>query len=145
MILFLDNNADRAKFKTYCEHLLEKKAYVEVKEKKPQRSLSQNKYLHVCLAYFASEFGYDLETVKQDIFKKIVNEDIFKRERNNRHGTKVIYLRSTAELNTEELTTALERFRNYSATQAGLYIPEPNEQQAIMEAERQIAMFEQYL
>lgn len=145
MVLMLDCDADRQKFRTYCDYLLKKQVIVEVKERKRQRSLSQNSYLHVVLAYFASEFGYDLETVKYDFFKRQVNKDIFARERRNKNGISVTYMRSSRDLDTGEMTTAIERFRNWSASEAGLYIPEPNEYDAIMEAEKQIALYEKYL
>lgn len=145
MILDLNNGADRQKFRTYTEYLMKKGCVAEIKERKHQRSLSQNSYLHVVLAYFASEFGYDLETVKYDLFKRQVNHDLFARERENRNGLKVTYMRSTRDLDTGEMTTAIERFRNWSASEAGLYIPEPSEQNAILEAEKQIAFYEKYL
>lgn len=145
MILNLSKDGDRSKFRSYCEYLLKRQVIAEVKERKHQRTLAQNSYLHVCLAYFASEFGYDLETVKYDIFKRQVNRDIFARERENRNGLKVTYMRSTRDLDTGEMTTAIERFRNWCAAEAGLYIPEANEYDALLEAEKQIAMYEKYL
>ena len=145
MILDLSKDGDRSKFRSYCEYLLKRQVIVEVKERKHQRSLSQNSYLHVCLAYFASEFGYDLETVKYDIFKRQVNNEIFARERENRNGKRVVYMRSSRDLDTGEMTTAIERFRNWSASEAGLYIPEPHEYDALLEAEKQIALYEKYL
>lgn len=145
MILDLSKDGDRSKFRSYCEYLLKRQVPVEVKERKHQRSLSQNSYLHVVLSYFASEFGYDLETVKYDLFKRQVNHDIFARERANRNGVVVTYMRSTRDLDTGEMTTAIERFRNWSASNAGLYIPEPNEYDALLEAEKQIALYEKYL
>lgn len=35
--------------------------------------------------------------------------------------------RSTADLDTKELTTAIDRFRNYSSKEAGIYLPEPSD------------------
>ena len=145
MILDLSKDFDRKKCREYVDYLMKRQVIVEVKERKHQRSLSQNSYLHVCLAYFASEFGYDLETVKYDIFKRTVNSEIFARERENRNGLRVTYMRSTRDLDTGEMTTAIDRFRNWSASEAGLYIPEPNEQEALLEVEKQIAMYEKYL
>ena len=145
MILDLGRDYDRQKFRSYCEWLLKRQVVVEVKERKYRRTLAQNRYLHVCLAYFASEFGYDLEFVKYDIFKRRVNGHIFRRERENRRGQSVTYYRSTTTLDTGEMTTAIERFRNWSASEAGLYIPQANEYDALLEAEKQIAMYEQYL
>ena len=145
MILELSKDGDRSKFRSYCEYLLKRQVVVEVKERKHQRSLAQNRYLHTILAYFASEFGYSLEQTKYDLFKRTVNKDIFEVERENRRGKKIVYLRSTRDLDTGEMTTAIERFRNWSASEAGLYIPEANEYDALLEAEKQIAMYEKYL
>lgn len=145
MILDLNNSSDRQKFRTYTEFLLKKQVVVEVKERKHQRSLAQNRYLHTILAYFASEFGYSLEQTKYDLFKRTVNKDIFEVERENRRGKRIVYLRSTRDLDTGEMTTAIERWRNWCASEAGLYIPSPNEFDALLEAEKQIALYEKYL
>lgn len=145
MILDLSKPFDRQKLDTYTAFLKEKGRIVDVKERKRQRSPAQNRYLHLLLGYFASEFGYDLETVKHDIFKKTVNKDIFIRERRNKQGSVVTFVRSTTTLDTGEMTTAIERFRNYSAAEAGLYLPAPNEYDALLEAEKQIEMYEKYM
>lgn len=145
MILNLNNDVDRQKFRTYCDYLLKRQVYVEVKERKMQRTLAQNRYLHLLLSYFASEFGYDLESVKYDIFKKTVNKDIFMRQRENKLGQTITYVRSTTSLDTGELSTAIDRFRNWSAAEVGLYLPEADEYDALLEAEKQIALCEKYL
>ena len=149
-IFNLHNPYEAQQFKEYCNKVYEEciKAplgLVEVKKKHRQRSDSQNRYLHVCLGYFASEFGYSLEEVKQDIFKRKLNKDIFEVERTNRRGQKVRRLRSTRDLDTLELTNALERFRNWSSAVSGLYIPSPNETEALFAAQKQMEEYEQYL
>lgn len=149
-IFNLHNPYERQQFKDYCNKVYEEciKAHlglVEVKKKHRQRSDSQNRYLHVCLGYFASEFGYSLEEVKQDIFKRKLNKDIFEVERVNRRGQIVRRLRSTRDLDTLELTKALERFRNWSSAVAGLYIPSSNETEALFAAQQQMEQYEQYL
>lgn len=141
----LNNEVDRQEYKDYCNRMFKERGIVEVKKKHRPRSLSQNSYLHVCLSYFASEFGNTLEEVKYDIFKKVVNRQIFARERQNKRGEKVVYMRSTTDLDTKEMTDAIERFRNYSSNFAGLYIPAPNEGEALFEAQKQIALYEKYL
>lgn len=151
MIFNLKNEKDRQDYKEYCnalyKHAIEqdKTIIVEVKKKYRSRSLAQNSYLHVCLSYFASEFGYDLEYVKYNIFKQIVNREIFAKQRENKRGQIATYWRSTSDLDTNELTTAIEKFRNYSSMVAGLYIPEPHENDAIIEAMKQVALYEKYL
>ena len=75
MILDLSKDFDRRKCREYVDYLLKRQVVVEVKEKKHQRSLAQNAYAHLLFSYFASETGYDLESVKYDIFKRTVNRE----------------------------------------------------------------------
>ncbi len=146
----LKNEVDRQDFKSYVNDLYkvgkEKGFIIEVKRKQLPRSLAQNAYLHFCLSYFASEFGYMLEEVKQDIFKKQVNYNIFARQRMNRRKQVVTYMRSSSDLDKKEMTDAIEHFRNWSQNYAGLYIPEPADgTDAYAEAMKQIAEYENYL
>lgn len=149
-IFNLHNEYERQQFKDYCNRVYEEclKAplgLVEVKRKHRQRSSSQNAYLHVCLGYYASEFGYSIDEVKQDIFKRMLNKDIFEVERVNRRGEKVIRLRSSRDLDTGEMTLAIERFRNWSSAVAGLYIPSPNETEALFAAQQQMERYSEFL
>ena len=82
--------------------------------------------------------------MKCDLFKRKINPEIFIRERENKRGEKVKYLRSSADLSTAEMTTAIERFRNYSASVAGLYIPSPNENQFLQYVEQEIEKYKEY-
>jgi len=141
----LSNPYDRQKFKEKANQLVLKQEYVELKVKHTQRSLAQNSYLHLLLGYFASEFGYTLEEVKFDLFKKHCNPDIFIKKRRNKRGNVVKYVRSSTELDKAEMTTAIERFRNYSAAQCGLYLPEPNEHEAIFFAQQQLEQYQNYV
>jgi len=134
----LANIYDRQKFKSACNLLVQKNEYVELKRKKNKRSLAQNSYLHCLLGYFGTEFGLTIEEVKFDIFKKICNLDIFQRERINKRGQKVKYIRSSVELDKGEMTTAIERFRNYSSAECGLYLPSPHEGELLFFAQQQI-------
>lgn len=141
----LNNPYDRQQFKEKVEHALSKGYLVELKRKTTQRSLAQNSYLHVLLGYFASEFGYTLEEVKIDIFKRTCNKEIFERERLNRRGQKVRYVRSSTELDKREMTEAIERFRNYSSARCGLYLPSPNEGEALFYAQQQIERYKEFM
>lgn len=141
----LKNVYDRKKFKEACNQMVLNNEYVELKKKKTQRSLAQNSYLHCLLGYFASEFGYTLEEVKFDIFKKICNRDIFEKKRVNRRGQEITYIRSSTELDKAEMTTAIERFRNYSSAQCGLYLPSPNEGEMLFFAQQQIEQCKDYM
>lgn len=141
----LKNVYDRKRFKEACNQMVLKNEYVELKKKNTQRSLAQNSYLHCLLGYFASEFGFTLEEVKFDIFKKICNRDIFERKRINRRGQEITYIRSSTELDKAEMTTAIERFRNYSSAQCGLYLPAPHEGEMLFFAQQQTEQCKEFM
>ncbi|WP_228372391.1 hypothetical protein [Chryseobacterium daeguense] len=121
------------------KHLLDKNAKIEVLEKKKNRTYSQNNYLHLILGWYALEYGDTLEEIKQEHFKKIVNPGIFKTEFiNKKTGEVRDRWRSTKELNTEEMSLATERFRNYSMKTLNLYLPEPKDIVYLEEIENQL-------
>ena len=110
---------------------------IELKEKKAKRSISQNAYLHLVMSWFGLEFGYTLEEVKQEIFKKAVNPEIF--YEGEKDGiVKIERWRSTADLNTGEMTTAIDRFRDFSAKH-GCYLPEPKDLSYLEEIENELS------
>ena len=146
MLYDLRNSVDSVYFREKARELADaQKDVVELSKKTMRRTIKQNAYLHVCLALFASEFGQTLEEVKVDVFKRTVNNALFTGRRKNRRGEDVAYLKSSSELTTAELTTAIERFRNFSAQIAGLYIPAPEERDALLEAQKQINVYQNYL
>lgn len=138
MIFNLKNEYEVPKFKDYVNRLFREHAVVEVKKKLPNRTLAQNSYLHLLLGYFASEYGCSLEEVKIDYYKRICNRDLFERKTINKKGKEVTYLRSSAELTTGEMTLSIDRFRNWSASVAGIYLPAANEQQMLIYAQQEI-------
>ena len=138
MIFNLANPYDVDKYKEYVNTLYKKKAVVEVKEKKKNRSLKQNAYLHCILSYFACEYGLSTEEVKLDIFKRTCNKDIFIRKKTNKYGKEVECVRSSATLDTLEMTTAIERYRHWSSAVAGIYLPSPQENDYLIRCQQVI-------
>ncbi len=149
MLFNLSSEKDRQDFRRYINDLYlwgcEKGGVVEIKKRHRPRSLAQNAYLHICIALFASEYGVTCEEAKYEFFKKRYNPDIFVKERVNRRGQTIKYIRSSADLDTEEMTRAIESFRNKVAEEFSLYIPAPDEHDALLEAEKQIARYAEYL
>ena len=128
------------------KHLIEKKKTFELTQKKEKRTLNQNRYLHLILSFFALEYGETLEYVKLEFFKKLVNKQIFEYERINvKTGEIRIDYRSSASLNTKEMTDAIDRFRNYASKEAGIYLPTPEEGIMLKEIELQIKNNEQWI
>ena len=126
MLLDLSNKFEANKATTRLNKLIAKGSKIELTEKKPKRSLKQSAYEHILFTLFAMEFGYDIEYVKQKIFKIEVNRSIFKDEYIDSDNRVVICWKSTADLKTDEATLSIDRFRSYSSTN-GLYLPTPEE------------------
>tara|TARA_R110002012_G_scaffold190633_1_gene358227 strand:- start:33123 stop:33566 length:444 start_codon:yes stop_codon:yes gene_type:complete len=138
---------DKNRAKERLEWLIAKGKQFEIKEKRQRRSIAQNSYLHLILTWYAIEYGESVEFVKQEVFKKHINGHIFKSEFVNRKtGEMREDWRSTASLDSAELTSAIDRFRNYSSKEAGIYLPTPDDMHLIQQMEREISKYDkQYL
>jgi len=145
MIYNTSNPLDKANFLLRTKKLAESGKIVELTEKKPRRSLPQNKYLHVILAYFGTQTGNTLEWVKQQYYKKLVNPDLFIREKEDKYLGKIKVLRSSADLDTAEMSLSIERFRNWAAQEAGIYIPSADEAILIQQMEIEIERSKEFL
>jgi hypothetical protein len=145
MIYNLSSPLDKANFLLRAKKLAESGKIIELTEKKPRRSLPQNKYLHVILAYFGTQTGNTLEWVKQQYYKKLVNPDLFIREKEDKYLGRIKVLRSSADLDTAEMSLSIERFRNWAAQEAGIYIPSADEAIFIQQMEIEIERNKEFL
>lgn len=129
---------DRERFEERVQKLEDKGAMVELTEKTP-RSLPQNAYLHTILAWFGLQIGCTLQDVKDNYFKNLVNADIFVRIRYDKYLDRDCqYFRSTADCTTEELSTAIARFRDWASREANVYIPSSEEYKALLYMQKEI-------
>lgn len=145
MVYDTSNPLDKANFLLRAKKLAESGVIVDLTEKKPRRSLPQNKYLHVILAYFGAQTGNTLEWVKQQYYKKLVNPDLFIREKEDKYLGRIKVLRSSADLDTAEMSLSIERFRNWAAQEAGIYIPSADEAILIQQMEIEIERNKEFL
>jgi hypothetical protein len=145
MIYDTSNPLDKANFLLRAKKLAESGKVIELTEKKPRRSLPQNKYLHVILAYFGAQTGNTLEWVKHQYYKKLVNPDLFIREKEDKYLGRIKVLRSSADLDTSEFSLSIERFRNWAAQEAGIYIPSADEAILIQQMEIEIERSKEFL
>lgn len=141
----LSDPLDQKRFKTRCNALYKKGVVVELTAKKERRTIPQNAYLHLILGWFAVETGNTLDFVKQEYFKRYINSDLFVIEINDVYMGKVTTLRSSRDLDTAEMTTAIERFRNWSSSEAGIYLPSPDEQAFLQAIEAEMSRQNKYL
>lgn len=145
MVYDTSNPLDKANFLLRAKKLAESGKVIELTEKKPRRSLPQNKYLHVLLAYFGTQIGNTLEWVKQQYYKKLVNPDLFIREKEDKYLGKIKVLRSSADLDTSEFSLSIERFRNWASQEAGIYLPSADEYIIIQQMEIEIERNKEFL
>lgn len=123
----------------------EGKGIVELTLKRP-KTLKQNAYIHVCIAYFATQIGETAEYCKRRYLKQICNKDIFLREKQDKvTKDKVKYLRSWADLTKEEAQTAIDRFITWASKECDIYIPSPEDKVAVQQMELEIERNKAYL
>ena len=145
MVYDTSNPLDKANFLLRAKKLAESGKIIELTEKKTRRSLPQNRYLHVLLAYFGTQTGNTLEWVKQQYYKKLVNPDLFIREKEDKYLGKIKVLRSSADLDTSEFSLSIERFRNWASQEAGIYLPSADEYIIIQQMEIEIERNKEFL
>lgn len=149
MIYRLNDDLQFSKFIEKVQKMIERvknkeTVTVELVEKKPQRTLSQNAYLHVLLAFFACEYGCGLDEAKIRFYKERCNKDIFTSTRVNRKGQTVEYLRSSADLSVDEMRLSIERFMNWSA-QIGIPLPDASNHEFLIYAQQQIEANKEFM
>ena len=144
MLYDLSNPLQCENFKVKAEALAKKGGIVELTEKKQQRSLQANKYLHVILAYFGLQIGETAEYVKKHYYKILCNKDTFIREVDDKYLGKIKILRSSADLDSEEFSLTITRFRDWAASE-GVYIPSSEEHAFIQEMEIELSRNRQYI
>lgn len=146
MVFDLSNELQRNQFDSKCEYYKKRNKVVELKIRSVSKSYPQLKYLHVLLRYVGCECGCDSEYVKEHYFKVAANKDIFVSEVDDKYtGRAEIVLKSCASLTKEEMSDAIERFRNWASMTVGIYLPQPYEEDMLREAEMEIERNKYYL
>lgn len=145
MLFDLSNPYDCKRVFARLQSLIDKHSpSVELTERK-QRSDPQNRYLHVCIGIVAMETGNTIDYVKRYYFKAHCNPQLFLARHYDTHlRREVVTVKSSRDLTTEEMNTAIERFRNWASSE-GMYIPTPEEEYLIRQAETEINKRKEYL
>ena len=145
MIYDLANELDRVRLEKRFKALLTARKVVEVKEYKPKRTSPQNRYLHALLGIVAIQTGNTLADVKTEYFKKHCNSEIFVTRKTDKMLGNVEVLRSSAELDTAEMTTAIDRFVRWYETESGEVLPRPDDEAYIQAIEVEMAKHSYWL
>lgn len=125
MLYYLKDEFSRNKCIARFNHLLEHAVLVELADA-TKRSSAQNNYLHCILGAVALSVGESLEYVKQEVYKRMVNPDLYVVEKDNPTLGRIVSLRSSRDLNKEEMSESIDRFRKWAAEQ-GIYTPSPDD------------------
>lgn len=134
----LKNPLEIDKFMDRVTELRNKGAVVELTEKRA-RSLQANKYLHLMLSKFALEYGYTLDEVKTHFYKVTVNPDIYIRERVDKFSGEIYkYVRSSAELTSDEMSKSIEAFREFWLEEGGYRFPPSDEYIALLHIQHDV-------
>ena len=145
MIYNLSNPYEREKLIAWVERMIEKGEVIEAKRKDVARTIKQNSYLHLIISYFASQYGCGADEAKIDFYKRACNRDLFERERTNKRGEVKTYLRSSADLTKEEMTLSIDRFRYWSVSVAGIYLPSKEDGEMLTYAMQEIERNKEFI
>jgi len=142
MIYDLSIEEDRIRFRKRCNLLFHEKRFVEILDLS-ERTIGQRKYLHLLFGYYASQTGNSTEYVKQEIYKKTCNKDLFLiEEKDEQTGEVIKFLRSSESLTRDEMTLSINRFRNWSSNpddgHTVIYLPTAEDKNALNRIQKEI-------
>lgn len=132
----LNNPHDYLAALDFINRAKEQKFDIELKKYYPKRSNKQNGFLYFLLQYFAHQYGVSTVESKEIYLKRYACPHIFEQEAKVGDQT-VTYYRSTSDLNTAEMASAIRGFIDY-ANMHGIMLPEPTDDLAIRCAEREM-------
>jgi len=137
----------RKRFAYRCNQMLKKRITCVELSDESNRTINQNRYLHVIIRILAMDTGVTESYAKDVYFKQLANPSIFiVEETDTVTGFKVNYLRSTSTLSKQEMSRAINTFRHWAEEQ-GYYLPDatPNEEtdEMVFANEEQEQMFHQ--
>ena len=130
------NDAQRQQFREKVERMLKAGAIVRLTDEKP-RTLEQNSYYQLLVAYFSSRTGNSPRWVRDTLVKRKICPDIFITEGGR--------LRSTADLTSDEMRTVTSRFQFIAATEYGVELPDSDDYRLVISAARQVHQARDYI
>ena len=116
MKINLETSHERKKAQDYLAKLIDKQAFIELREVKPRRTQSQNSYLHAIITEWACECGYSLSEMKCAV-KAALGYSYVK-------GGVTMY-KETSKMDTKELSEFTEKIRRLAADQ-GIELMDPD-------------------
>lgn len=120
----LTNKENRKRFIARCNSLLKNQRNNVCLLDESNRTLNQNKYIHVLCRILAQDIGVSEQYAKQVYFKELANRDIFVTvTKDPLTGEMMKLIRSTCDLTISEMRRAIDNFRLWAA-ENGYDLPE---------------------
>ena len=114
---------DREGFREYVQTFDGKEIELDLRKRKSERSLRQNRYYWgVVVPIFGEHWGLDREETHQ-----LLGTTHLKKKITVEGGQEFTVVRSTTSLSTADFEEYMSKLRAWGATEFGLNIPEPNE------------------
>ena len=148
MIYNAKSDHDVRKARLRLEQLITKGHPFELTDVK-KRSLKANNYLHLCLSFLAVEMGWTLAYTKLRIWKLTWLKDMFLIEKvSHKTGEKFTDIRSSADLNREEMNQAIKVLIEKALSECNVLLPNPSDnsyQDDFVLMQREVYNNQQYL
>ena len=139
MVYDLNTDIDRIRYEKRVKSLLDRRTVVELSERKPKRTIPQNSYLPLLIGEFAMQTGNTMDWVKQEYFKRHCNKELFVRMKYDElTKCEVAVLRSSRDLDTGEMTIAIDRFKHWAAAECGIDLPDAEDREWLGYIEREM-------
>lgn len=128
MIFDLSNELESEQFKTRSDFLLKKKVRVELSEKKvlnpsdeEQRTLRQNRTVHMWFSVIADEIGYtNKNDCKRDVKRTILGMNPCVNKLTGEIGNEDY---KTSEMSISELSYFMDKMKIWADQELGIYLP----------------------
>jgi len=124
MILKIIKPSDKEAVKDYIDKLPDKRYTIEIKQKREQRSISQNALYWLWMACIMNETGND----KIDLHK-FFTEKYLPVSFHLVFGKQIERSVSTTSLDTIQFTHYLERIQQFASSELGIILPKPEDLQ----------------
>ncbi|MGH1436587.1 MAG: hypothetical protein ACRBG0_19245 [Lewinella sp.] len=119
---------DRRKSVVYFSRLNAGDKPFEMRLIDPKRSSQQNRYFHLLLGVLSKETGYTLSEIKTIVKRTVCNEMfIYRKPSLDKEGVENLFLKSSADLDSKQMTEVVDTLRHWSSETLGIYLPLPDE------------------
>ena len=137
MIYDLNDPRDFLAASEVFEKACSEKSKIEIRKPKKQRTSPQNRFYHFMLRYFALQYGCTETEASEIYMKRQACPQIFEQTKLNRFGKEIKTFRSSADLSSSEMSSAIRNFMAWASI-GGIEIPDPDDTVSIKWCEREI-------